>query len=239
MFTTAVDEIPSDFFLDASLPDRFWPNVPVIAPVRPAFLHAPTLSFVIGRWWCRDIVQAAAGPVSALTRPDSELRQIPQPISCRPQRCVSVCPSAQAVGGLVVCHSSCDPALLLHTASGELFPFRDQPTMVPERELARHNGIPPFIYRDHVCLRYLKSEAWPPKSRDITWISSSGENWRGWCAVKIQGIDNLKQRLRLCWARISQHRVVKAIQAFTKRLKGCIARRGGHFELRPKSPKVG
>ena len=33
---------------------------------------------------------------------------------------------------------------------------------------------------------------------------------------------------------ISQHRVAKAIQAFTKRLKGCIARRGGRFELRPK-----
>ena len=90
------------------------------------------------------------------------------------------------------------------------------------------------LYRDHVCLRYLKSEAWPPKSRDITWTSSSGESWRGWCAVKIQDIDNLKERLRLCWAHISQHRVAKAIQAFTKRLKGCIARRGGRFELRPK-----
>ena len=42
------------------------------------------------------------------------------------------------------------------------------------------------LYRDHVCLRYLKSEAWPPKSRGITWTSSSGESWRGWCAVKIQ-----------------------------------------------------
>ena len=36
---------------------------------------------------------------------------------------------------------------------------------------------------------------------------SSGESWRGWCAVKIQDIDNLKERLRLCWAHISQHRV--------------------------------
>ena len=27
------------------------------------------------------------------------------------------------------------------------------------------------LYRDHVCLRYLKSEAWPSKSRDITWTS--------------------------------------------------------------------
>ena len=79
------------------------------------------------------------------------------------------------------------------------------------------------VTTDHVCLRYLKSEAWPSKSRDITWTSSSGESWRGWCAVKIQGIDNLKERLRLCWAHISQHRVAKAIQAFTKRLKGCIA----------------
>ena len=60
------------------------------------------------------------------------------------------------------------------------------------------------------------------------------ESWRGWCAVKIQGIDNLKERLRLCWAHISQHRVAKNIRAFTKRLKGCIARRGGRFELRPK-----
>ena len=85
------------------------------------------------------------------------------------------------------------------------------------------------LYRDHVCLRYLKSEAWPSKSRDITWTSSSGESWRGWCAVKIQGIDNLKERLRLCWAHISQHRVAKAIQAFTKRLKGCIARHGGRL----------
>ena len=95
------------------------------------------------------------------------------------------------------------------------------------------------LYRDHICLRYLKSEAWSPKSWDITWTSSSGESWRGWCVVKIQGIDNLKQRLRLCWAHISQHRVAKAIQAFTKRLKGCIARRGGRFELRPKSRFVG
>ena len=52
--------------------------------------------------------------------------------------------------------------------------------------------------------------------------------------MKIQGIDNLKERLRLYWAHISQHRVAKDIQAFTKRLKGCIARRGGRFELRPK-----
>ena len=89
------------------------------------------------------------------------------------------------------------------------------------------------LYRDHVCLRYLKSEAWPPKSRDITWTSSSGESRRGWCAVKIQGIDNLKERLRLFWAHISQHRVAKAILAFTKRLKRCIGR-GGRFELRPK-----
>ena len=63
------------------------------------------------------------------------------------------------------------------------------------------------LYRDHVCLRYLKSEAWPPKSRDITWTSSSGESWRAWCAVKIQGIDNLKERLRICLAHISQYRV--------------------------------
>ena len=98
----------------------------------------------------------------------------------------------------------------------------------------RSNNSSHYVYHDHVCLRYLKSEAWPPKSRDITWTSSSGESWRGWCAVKIQGIDNLKERLRLCWAHISQHRVAKAIQAFTKRLKGCIARRGGRFELRPK-----
>ena len=49
--------------------------------------------------------------------------------------------------------------------------------------------------------------------------------------MKIQGIDNLKERLRLYWA---QHRVAKDIQAFTKRLKGCIARRGGRSELRPK-----
>ena len=90
------------------------------------------------------------------------------------------------------------------------------------------------LYRDHVCPRYLKSEAWPPKSRYITWTSSSGESWRAWCAVKIQGIDNLKERLRICLAHISQYRVAKAIQAFTKRLKGCIARRGGRFELRPK-----
>ena len=34
-----------------------------------------------------------------------------------------------------------------------------------------------------------KSEAWPPKSRDITWTSSFGGSWRDWCAVKIQGID--------------------------------------------------
>ena len=52
--------------------------------------------------------------------------------------------------------------------------------------------------------------------------------------MKIQGIDNLKERLKLCWAHISQHRVAKAIHAFTKRLKGCIARRGGRFEIRPK-----
>ena len=52
--------------------------------------------------------------------------------------------------------------------------------------------------------------------------------------MKIQGIDNLKERLRLRWAHISQHRVAKAIQAFTKRLKGCIARRDGRFELRRK-----
>ena len=26
-------------------------------------------------------------------------------------------------------------------------------------------------------------------------------SWRGWCAVKIQDIDNLNERLRLCWAR--------------------------------------
>ena len=56
----------------------------------------------------------------------------------------------------------------------------------------------------------------------------------GHCAVKIRGIDDLKERLRLCWAHISQHRVAKAIQAFTKRLKGCIARCCGRFELRPK-----
>ena len=90
------------------------------------------------------------------------------------------------------------------------------------------------LYRDHYCLRCLKSEAWPPKSRDITWTSSSGESWRGWYAVKIQGIDSLKERLRLCLAHISQHRMDKAIQAFTKRLKGCIARHGGRFELKPK-----
>ena len=37
--------------------------------------------------------------------------------------------------------------------------------------------------------------------------------------MKIQGIDNLKERLRLFWAlHISQHRVAKDIQAFTKRL---------------------
>ena len=90
------------------------------------------------------------------------------------------------------------------------------------------------LYRDHVCLRYLKSEAWPPKSRYITWSSSSGESWRGWCAVKIQGINNLKERLGLSWAQISQYRVAKDIQVFTKRLKGWIARRGGRFELRRK-----
>ena len=52
--------------------------------------------------------------------------------------------------------------------------------------------------------------------------------------MKIQGIDNLKERLRLCWAHISQYRVAKDIRTFTKRLKGFIARRGGRFELRPK-----
>ena len=52
--------------------------------------------------------------------------------------------------------------------------------------------------------------------------------------MKIQGIDNMKQRLSLCWVHISQHRVAKAIQALTKRLQGCIARRGGRFELRLK-----
>ena len=50
--------------------------------------------------------------------------------------------------------------------------------------------------------------------------------------MKIQNIDNLKEHLRLCWAHISQHRVAKAIRAFTKRLKGCIASRGGRFEHR-------
>ena len=37
--------------------------------------------------------------------------------------------------------------------------------------------------------------------------------------MRIQCIDNLKERLSLCWAHISQHRVAKDIQAFTKRLK--------------------
>ena len=50
--------------------------------------------------------------------------------------------------------------------------------------------------------------------------------------MKIQDIDNPKKRLRRCWAHISQHRVAKAIQVFTKRLKGCIASHGGRFEHR-------
>ena len=50
--------------------------------------------------------------------------------------------------------------------------------------------------------------------------------------MKIQDMDNLKERLRLFWAHISQHWVAKAIQAFTKRLKGCLASRGGRFEHR-------
>ena len=90
------------------------------------------------------------------------------------------------------------------------------------------------LYRDHVCLRYLKSEAWPSKSRDITWTSSSGESWRDWCAVKIPRYRQPEGAYEALLGPISQHRVAKAIQAFTMRLKGCIARRGGRFELRPK-----
>ena len=40
--------------------------------------------------------------------------------------------------------------------------------------------------------------------------------------MKIQGINNLKERLRLCWTHISQHRVAKAIQAFAKRLRDAL-----------------
>ena len=90
-------------------------------------------------------------------------------------------------------------------------------------------------YLDHACLRYLKPESLTSEEPRLKSHNfSSGESWRGWCAVKIQDIDNLKKRLRSCWAHISQHRVAKVIQAFTKRLKGCIASRGGRFEHRLK-----
>ena len=62
--------------------------------------------------------------------------------------------------------------------------------------------------------------------------SSYGDSLRGRCAVKIQDIDNLKKRLRRCWAHFSQHRVAKDIQDFTKRLNRCIASHGGRFEHR-------
>ena len=45
--------------------------------------------------------------------------------------------------------------------------------------------------------------------------------------VKIQDLDHLKERLRLGWAQISQRRVAKAIQAFSKAYS-----RGDRFEHR-------
>ena len=86
-------------------------------------------------------------------------------------------------------------------------------------------------YLDHACLRYLKPEAWPPKSPELNHIILRLGRARE-AGVKIQDIDSLKERLRLCWAHISQHQVAKAIQASTKCLKGCIASRGGRFEHR-------
>jgi len=48
----------------------------------------------------------------------------------------------------------------------------------------------------------------------------------------IRDLDHLKERLRLCWAQLSQHQVTKAIAAVPKRLEACLASGGARFEHR-------
>ena len=86
-------------------------------------------------------------------------------------------------------------------------------------------------YLDYAYQRYINPEVWPPKSPDLNHIILRLGRARE-AGVKIQAYRQLKERLRLCWAHISQYRVAKVIPAFTKRLKGCIASRSGRFEPR-------
>ena len=50
--------------------------------------------------------------------------------------------------------------------------------------------------------------------------------------VKIRDLDRLKERLQLCWARMSQCQVAKAIKAVPRRLEAYITSLGGRFEHR-------
>ena len=90
-------------------------------------------------------------------------------------------------------------------------------------------------FLENACPQHIEPEAWPPKSPDLNpmdffvWGELQRLVYRG---VKIRDLDHLRERLQVCWAKISQRQVIKAIEAFPKRLEACIACGGGRFEHR-------
>lgn len=80
---------------------------------------------------------------------------------------------------------------------------------------------------------YITSAEWPPYSPDLNPMDYS--IWSileaRVCAKPHMNLETLRQKLRLEWSKITVEELRRVAQNFVKRLKMCIAAKGGHFEV--------
>jgi len=79
---------------------------------------------------------------------------------------------------------------------------------------------------------FIPPTLWPPNSPDLNPV-----DYKLWSViqeqvykVKVNNVDELRQRIQTVWDELDQRVIDKAIKQWRTRLRACVKAKGGHFE---------
>ena len=79
---------------------------------------------------------------------------------------------------------------------------------------------------------FIPPTLWPPNSPDLNPV-----DYKVWSVlqeqvynVKVNNVDELRQRIQTVWDELDQRIIDKAIKQWRTHLRACVEAKGGHFE---------
>ena len=77
---------------------------------------------------------------------------------------------------------------------------------------------------------FIPPSLWPSNSPDLNPVKIWGLLQQRVYSRKIQNVDELQQRIVEEWERLDQRVIDNAVKQWRRRLRSCVAAKGGHFE---------